>query len=48
MDIKKNNKNNNKQDDGHVIFIDRLTDFHIQRDKKEKKKQTVKENKKSR
>lgn len=37
--ILKNDKTN-KNDDGHVIFIDKLTDHHIQNEKKSIKKET--------
>ena len=36
----------NKDNDEHVIFIDRLVDDHIQQDKKKNKKANLKENKK--
>ena len=41
-DIKKKS-----QDDGHVIFIDRLVDFHIQKDKKEEYSKEKKEKEKT-
>ena len=39
---------NKKKDEGHVIFIDRLVDDHIQQDKKIRKEPIKKEEKKSR
>ena len=39
----KKNPKNVSNDDGHVIFIDRLVDYHIQKDKK---KESIKEEKK--
>lgn len=37
-------KKNNKKDDGHVIYIDKLTDHHIQKDKLKDSKQNKKAN----
>ena len=34
----KDDKNKNNDDNGHVIYIDKLTDHHIQDDKKKEPK----------
>ena len=42
--MKKKKKKISSKDDSHVIFIDRLTDFHIQKDKKKEEKKGQKKN----
>jgi len=48
MDKVEDIKKNKKQDEEHVIFIDRLCDDHIQKDKKNINNKSVNKNKKSR